>query len=73
MISLGEIRQVRCPVCWAEPQKRCRVRRVHGKNVTYGREMSGVHWPRRVRAIRVGVPKPKDRKAPKNKRRKWYG
>lgn len=73
MISLEEIRRVRCPVCWAEPGRKCRRRLKIGKDIVYGRDMSGVHWPRRVRAYKVGVPEPKKRKAPKNKRRTWYG
>ena len=52
---------VRCPVCWAEPRQHCRkMRRNKAGNMAATRHtMTGYHFPRRVRAMRVGAPKPR--------------
>lgn len=58
---------VRCPVCWAESRQPCkRMRRTKDKSgkwisVAGSRNMTGFHFPRRVRAMRLGAPKPRGR------------
>jgi hypothetical protein len=59
---------VRCPVCWAESRQPCkRMRRIKDKSgkwisVAGSRSMVGFHFPRRIRAMRLGAPKPRGRR-----------
>ena len=52
---------VRCPVCWAEPLQPCRRMRRDkaGHLAATSSRMTGYHWGRRVRATRLGAPKPR--------------
>lgn len=54
---------VRCPVCWADSRERCRkMRRDKAGNMEATRHyMTGYHFPRRVRAMRLGAPRPRGR------------
>lgn len=55
---------VRCPVCWAEPRQPCHaMRRDKAGNLeATSRRMTGYHWGRRLRATRLGAPKPRGRR-----------